>query len=273
MPKEPLLNAAIVSLFCELAQRAADSDGPDYQDAESLQLFDFLEDTVRSSSSDDAFGVFACYAPSEHALADVWPRFWHSVECFCVSSPQQASQDTALEGVSGGSSSDGAGADDGLAHHPHPHDDDTVTHCTSACACEACPPRHAALLRLDHMRRPKPYARLISSWAQNLSLSGFLLFSPHLILIFISGSDAGAIHRYLQLHRTQTVDVDSQGRPCREKMLTVLWQQQQQQQQQHEHHRFRVLHAPSLPAAIDILTTQTFGAISRDCLKDLGFKL
>ncbi len=57
MPKEPLLNAAIVSLFCELAQRAADSDEPDYQDAESLQLFDFLEDTVRSSS-DVAFRVY-----------------------------------------------------------------------------------------------------------------------------------------------------------------------------------------------------------------------
>ncbi len=84
------------------------------------------------------------------------------------------------------------------------------------------------------------------------------------------------LRRYLQLHRTQTVDVDSQGRPCREKMLTVLLQQQHQQQQQQQQQQqlpFRVLHASNLQDAIDIVTSQSAGAISRENLKSLGFKV
>jgi hypothetical protein len=128
------------------------------------------------------------------------------------------------------------------------------------------------------MRRPKPYTRLICQWALSLNISGFLLFCNHLIIIFLSAKDPQHIARYLQLHRTQTVDVDSQGRPCREKMLTVLLQQQQHhhhnwQQQQQQQPPFRVLHAPTLPDAIDVLTAQSFGAISRECLKLLGFKV
>jgi hypothetical protein len=125
------------------------------------------------------------------------------------------------------------------------------------------------------MRRPKPYTRLICQWALSLNISGFLLFCNHLIIIFLSANDPHDIARYLQLHRTQTVDVDSQGRPCREKMLTVLLQQQHHHnlQQQQQQPPFRVLHAPTLPDAIDVLTTQSFGAISRECLQLLGFKV
>jgi len=133
--------------------------------------------------------------------------------------------------------------------------------------------RHVALLRLDHMRRQKPYERLICEWTQSLGISGFLLISPHLILIFLSARDASAVPRYLQLHRTETVDVDSKGRPCREKMLTVLLEQQQRQQLEEEEPQFKVLYASSTAQSIDILTTQTLGAISHDSLKDLGFKV
>ncbi len=290
------LRAAIKSLLAEMAQSqtfagpaphdaaaaAAAADDDDDDDNESHELISFLADTVQCSSCGDAFNVFACYVPSEHALADVWPKFWHSVERFSSPSSHTALHQSPLGvKVEGGDVScevddddDGDGdadADGDACAAAASADDDNVVHLSDNCS------RCIALLRLDHMRRPKPYTRLICQWALSLNISGFLLFCNHLIIIFLSAKHPQDIARYLQLHRTQTVDVDSQGRPCREKMLTVLLQQQHhrnwQQQQQQQQPPFRVLHAPTLPDAIDVLTTQSAGAISRECLKALGFKV
>jgi len=284
------LRAAIKSLFAELALHQtlvglapcdAAAAGDD-DDSNSNELIVFLADTVQSSSCDDAFNVFACYVPSEHSLADVWPKFWDSVKRFSSPSSQTVLRQSALGvaiagGVVGSEVDDGNDDDDDDACAAvSSADDDRVVQSSDGSS------RCIALLRLDHMRRPKPYTRLISQWAHSLNMSGFLLFCNHLIIIFLSAKDSQDIARYLQLHRTQTVDVDSQGRPCREKMLTVLLQQQhyhqeqqqqEQWQQQQQQPPFRVVHAPTLPDAIEILTTQSAGAISRDCLKGLGFKV
>ncbi|KAI9034277.1 hypothetical protein DFJ74DRAFT_700671 [Hyaloraphidium curvatum] len=77
------------------------------------------------------------------------------------------------------------------------------------------------LLRLHHMRRPAPYCALIRRWASELGLRGGVYFRGRLILILLLGSAAGC-GEYLRRHRTETVDVDSAGRKCREKMMDVL---------------------------------------------------
>lgn len=84
---------------------------------------------------------------------------------------------------------------------------------------------HLLLLKLDHMRQKKSYSDIIRSWADELELRGGLLFGPggRLILIVLVGS-AVSCKEYLRRHRTQTVDVDSTGRKCKEKMLDILWE-------------------------------------------------
>eukprot|EP00887_Chlorella_sp_A99_P003627 scaffold7.g3627.t1 len=84
---------------------------------------------------------------------------------------------------------------------------------------------HVALLRLDHMRDRAGYSRLIRGWAGELGLSGRLLFlgsgGSAVILLLLEGP-AAALREYLVRHRTQNVDVDSKGRPCRERMMSVV---------------------------------------------------
>eukprot|EP00887_Chlorella_sp_A99_P003615 scaffold7.g3615.t1 len=84
---------------------------------------------------------------------------------------------------------------------------------------------NVALLPLDHMRDRAGYSRLIRSWAGELGLSGRLLFlgsgGGAVVLLLLEGP-AAALREYLVRHRTQNVDVDSKGRPCRERMMSVV---------------------------------------------------
>jgi hypothetical protein len=83
---------------------------------------------------------------------------------------------------------------------------------------------HILLLKLDHMRQKKSYSQIISTWTFDLNLEGGLYFCPpRLILILLSGS-SDSCREYLRRHRTQTVDVDSSGRKCKERMMDVLWE-------------------------------------------------
>ncbi|XP_059166761.1 uncharacterized protein LOC131949022 [Physella acuta] len=78
-----------------------------------------------------------------------------------------------------------------------------------------------ALLQLDHMRSKQSYVKLIKKWTTELSLTGRLIFLHKIILILIQG-DASCIKDYIIRNRTCNVDVDSKGRSCKEKMLSVL---------------------------------------------------
>ncbi|KAL8604683.1 hypothetical protein ACOMHN_017642 [Nucella lapillus] len=79
-----------------------------------------------------------------------------------------------------------------------------------------------ALLHLDHMRAKTQYVKLIKKWAADLSLNGCLVFCQRLILIVLQGPSF-AIKEYTVRQRTGIVDVDSKGRPCKERMLSVLY--------------------------------------------------
>ncbi|KAI4900471.1 hypothetical protein NFI96_012707 [Prochilodus magdalenae] len=77
-----------------------------------------------------------------------------------------------------------------------------------------------ALLHLDHMRSRAKYIRLIEKWAAELGLAG-RLFMGKPILILLQGERSG-IKEYIHLQRTAKVDVDSSGKRCKEKMMSVL---------------------------------------------------
>lgn len=108
---------------------------------------------------------------------------------------------------------------------------------TSSCAngggsdAAAARRQKQALLLLDHMHDRAGYSRTIKSWCKELGISGALIFqgggpggcSP-LILVLLRGSPAD-VDEYLRRQRTETVDVDSRGRKCKERMMRVLVEQ------------------------------------------------
>ena len=89
---------------------------------------------------------------------------------------------------------------------------------------------HVCIAKLDHMRNEQKYLKLLNSWAKELALYGTILHTgPHFIYVVISELDdcgGASLNEFLKRWRTRNVDVDSLGRPCKERLLTVLYQQQ-----------------------------------------------
>ncbi|NP_957050.1 RWD domain-containing protein 3 [Danio rerio] len=77
-----------------------------------------------------------------------------------------------------------------------------------------------ALLHLDHMRSKAKYIKLIEKWTLELRLTG-RLFTGKLILILLQGTKEN-IKQYIHLLKSVKVDVDSSGKRCKEKMMSVL---------------------------------------------------
>uniref|UniRef100_A0A8C8S5P4 RWD domain-containing protein 3 n=1 Tax=Pelusios castaneus TaxID=367368 RepID=A0A8C8S5P4_9SAUR len=77
------------------------------------------------------------------------------------------------------------------------------------------------LLHLDHMRAKAKYVKTVEEWTSNLRLTGRLMFMGKIILILLQG-ERTSIKEYLILQKTSKVDVDSSGKKCKEKMISVL---------------------------------------------------
>ncbi|XP_076833121.1 RWD domain-containing protein 3 [Brachyhypopomus gauderio] len=77
-----------------------------------------------------------------------------------------------------------------------------------------------ALLHLDHMRAKAKYIKVIEKWTLELGLTG-RLFVGKPILILLQGTKE-SIKEYIHLQRTAKVDVDSSGKRCKERMMSVL---------------------------------------------------
>ncbi|XP_006977906.2 RWD domain-containing protein 3 [Peromyscus maniculatus bairdii] len=89
------------------------------------------------------------------------------------------------------------------------------------------------LLHLDHMRARTRYVKTVEKWASELRLTGRLMFAGRTILLLLQG-DRSSIKEYLILQKTSKVDVDSSGKKCKEKMISVL----SETKVQTEHKRF-----------------------------------
>ncbi|XP_068098692.1 RWD domain-containing protein 3 [Hyperolius riggenbachi] len=77
------------------------------------------------------------------------------------------------------------------------------------------------ILHLDHMRAKNKYVKTVEKWTVDLNLTGRLMFMGKIILILLQG-DRSSIREYLVLQKTCKVDVDSSGKKCKEKMISVL---------------------------------------------------
>jgi hypothetical protein len=78
-----------------------------------------------------------------------------------------------------------------------------------------------SLFTLDHMRNKASYSKKISKWCEEYNINGRLFFTPKRIFILLEG-DKNSIKEWTRLMKTTNVDVDSKGRPCKERLLTTI---------------------------------------------------
>ncbi|KAI9565794.1 hypothetical protein GHT06_009589 [Daphnia sinensis] len=82
---------------------------------------------------------------------------------------------------------------------------------------------YTVIAHLHHIRSRTIYVKTLSQWFRELNLHGVLIYYRRWIFLMVSGNKNN-LQLYLKRHRTQNVDIDSVGRPCRERLLTVLGQ-------------------------------------------------
>ena len=87
------------------------------------------------------------------------------------------------------------------------------------------------VVHIDHMNDPIGYMRLLRRWCEQLGVGGRLLQSgtqsskavrKSNVYLLLHGPTA-ELKSFLQRLRTQNVDVDRSGRPCKERQATVRW--------------------------------------------------
>ena len=80
-------------------------------------------------------------------------------------------------------------------------------------------------VQIDHMRNRTGYLKILSKWANQLRLKILViqkLFTKRQqYLVFIQGSNEDS-KTFLKNLKTHTVDVDSNGKPCKERLLNVV---------------------------------------------------
>ncbi|XP_032219670.1 RWD domain-containing protein 3 [Nematostella vectensis] len=79
------------------------------------------------------------------------------------------------------------------------------------------------IVKLDHMRSRSRYLRTLNSWAQELDLLIAVFLVHKFIFLVVQGQEHN-LKEYLKRHKTCLVDVDSSGKPCKEKMMNVIFQ-------------------------------------------------
>ena len=81
------------------------------------------------------------------------------------------------------------------------------------------------IARIDHMRNEVKYFKTLRSWASELEICGKIVNAGlHAIYVILVGS-TNRLSEFLRRWKTQNVDVDSQGKPCKEKLISTLCQQ------------------------------------------------
>jgi hypothetical protein len=104
----------------------------------------------------------------------------------------------------------------------------TAAVCSDPATSDVCSTRdgiccRTVLMHIDHMRCKASYTRTIVDWTRQLDLVGRLIFhnGQQLIVLIVQGASHD-VKECLTRLRTCNVDVDSRGRSCKERMMSVI---------------------------------------------------
>ena len=96
--------------------------------------------------------------------------------------------------------------------------------CTSGSSSKCMDPT-VCVAKIDNMRNEQKYFKILKSWTKELDIGGKVLNTGlHDIYVVVVGSNV-SVSELLRRWRSQNVDVDSQGKPCKEKMMSILYRQ------------------------------------------------
>ena len=86
------------------------------------------------------------------------------------------------------------------------------------------PSMNFCLVRLEHMRSEAHYLGILRKWAYELNVFCHVANAgPHRVFVLLKGTEED-VHEFLKRWRTSSVDVDKRGKPCKEKLMSVLYQ-------------------------------------------------
>lgn len=87
-------------------------------------------------------------------------------------------------------------------------------------------PTHISVSKLDHMRNSAKYLKNLRTWADELSVRGKVIDRGRGAVFVVLVGSGDDIRSYLRRWRTERMDIDSKGRPCKERLMEVLYQGQ-----------------------------------------------
>ena len=81
---------------------------------------------------------------------------------------------------------------------------------------------HVSITQFDHMRNQQSYVKTLERWIKDLEIAGTLIFCGRAKIYLILFGSEDKLRAFQQLLKTSNVDVNSRGRPCKEKLSKVL---------------------------------------------------
>lgn len=79
---------------------------------------------------------------------------------------------------------------------------------------------YGALMKLDHIRSTNRYYKFFKDASKQMNVHLKLLRCGKLLYIVVFGKETN-VKEYIKLHKTSLVDIDSNGKPCKERLLQV----------------------------------------------------
>ncbi|XP_063686184.1 RWD domain-containing protein 3-like [Bolinopsis microptera] len=77
------------------------------------------------------------------------------------------------------------------------------------------------IYKLDHMRNENKYKKCLAKFAKQTGCNCLLYSGKHGIRIVVEGEHSSA-KEFVKLNKTTSVDVDSTGRPCKERLIEII---------------------------------------------------
>ena len=81
---------------------------------------------------------------------------------------------------------------------------------------------YTSIIQLDHMRDKQNYLKILGRWCEDLSICGSVIFYGKIKIFLVLIGHENSLKPFQTQLKTTNVDVDSRGRPCKEKLSKIL---------------------------------------------------
>ena len=82
------------------------------------------------------------------------------------------------------------------------------------------------IVKIDHMRNSGNYVKTLEDWTELFSLTGVLVISKDEGIVLMLEGEKYGISRFVQNWKSVNIDIDSRGKPCKEKMIQILYRKE-----------------------------------------------